>query len=582
MENKIDVVSISKLEGLNFDIPSYQRGYRWTKQQITDLLDDINEYDKEKDGDFYCLQPLVVKRKEENRYVVIDGQQRLTTIYLILDYIGNYPDMNIDKQFFLEYERENYIDEIKKVNTKELENYSLINDKWTQYVEIPSELHELDIDNIEFYHLFVSKSVIQDWFQEKTEEFIRNFKDKLLDNTKFIWYDIGDVDEHDLFKNLNSGKIALTNAELIKALFLNNTGIEIAGKELRQNLIAEEFDQIERTMREDDFWYFLAGNKQQISSCIDLLFELMLEISSDTELKKSKDNFKTFFYFKQLILHDNSGKRLSDSEIYRKTKEIWQNVQIYFYELEGWYKNPEIYNLVGYLRALKKSVKLTTIYDYYKKCSSKKDFINELKKECKSSIDYENDGYLKLEYGNEKVRNLLLLLNIATLLSKPDDKSKFSFKDYHKYNWDVEHISPQNPKKISDFLNKYENKEELPDDLKKYNSEIDDDKKRKIEKQYFAENSNVLENLTLLPEHVNRGIGNKFFFEKREALKKYFQQGSFIPPCSLNVFVKFYTRSPKQMLFWEANEMNDNYEYQNDGAEYLRAIQEVIKEFFNK
>ena len=97
-ENKIDLKSVKELLGMHFFIPSYQRGYRWTKQQVLDLLNDIKEFaEKKKDEyEFYCVQPLVVKlmdnkEKEQNNlntnedwYEVIDGQQRLTTIYLIL------------------------------------------------------------------------------------------------------------------------------------------------------------------------------------------------------------------------------------------------------------------------------------------------------------------------------------------------------------------------------------------------------------------------------------------------------------------------------------------------------------------
>ena len=108
MSNKIELKSISELLGMNFFIPNYQRGYRWTKQQVKDLLDDIQEFiDKNHEG-FYCIQPLVVReRKQETfelikneakdldeiknllkgRWEVIDGQQRLTTIYILLTFL---------------------------------------------------------------------------------------------------------------------------------------------------------------------------------------------------------------------------------------------------------------------------------------------------------------------------------------------------------------------------------------------------------------------------------------------------------------------------------------------------------------
>ncbi len=60
----------------SFYIPSYQRGYRWSETEVVRLLDDIYQNGKKN----YCLQPVVV-RKKEDRYELIDGQQRLTTLY---------------------------------------------------------------------------------------------------------------------------------------------------------------------------------------------------------------------------------------------------------------------------------------------------------------------------------------------------------------------------------------------------------------------------------------------------------------------------------------------------------------------
>lgn len=56
--------SVYDLLDKNYFIPSYQRGYRWRKRQIQDLLDDLYGFasDKDKaDGSFYYLQPIVVK-----------------------------------------------------------------------------------------------------------------------------------------------------------------------------------------------------------------------------------------------------------------------------------------------------------------------------------------------------------------------------------------------------------------------------------------------------------------------------------------------------------------------------------------
>ena len=70
----------------SFYIPSYQRGYRWREQQVKDLLEDIMAFakkveNKEEKGSYY-LQPIVLQPQSSNRWDVIDGQQRLTTIYI--------------------------------------------------------------------------------------------------------------------------------------------------------------------------------------------------------------------------------------------------------------------------------------------------------------------------------------------------------------------------------------------------------------------------------------------------------------------------------------------------------------------
>ena len=78
-----------------FVIPSYQRGYRWEEKQVLDLLEDINEFTKQTKEESYYLQPLVVKPlkymlpdgAEVQAWEVLDGQQRLTTLRLILMYL---------------------------------------------------------------------------------------------------------------------------------------------------------------------------------------------------------------------------------------------------------------------------------------------------------------------------------------------------------------------------------------------------------------------------------------------------------------------------------------------------------------
>ena len=82
--------NVQNLLDLRFFIPKYQRGYRWKENQIIDLLNDIDRFNPSNDEDknsWYCLQPLVVKKSEDG-WRLIDGQQRLTSIKLILHYLN--------------------------------------------------------------------------------------------------------------------------------------------------------------------------------------------------------------------------------------------------------------------------------------------------------------------------------------------------------------------------------------------------------------------------------------------------------------------------------------------------------------
>ena len=107
----IALKTVNEILGMNFFIPDYQRGYRWEPRQAKELLDDILAFSKKAgEEEIYCIQPLVVCSNIDKQKVledcknattideiaqiikgswrVVDGQQRLTTIFLILSYLG--------------------------------------------------------------------------------------------------------------------------------------------------------------------------------------------------------------------------------------------------------------------------------------------------------------------------------------------------------------------------------------------------------------------------------------------------------------------------------------------------------------
>ena len=225
--SKINLQSIGddKFLKYHFIIPFYQRGYRWSEKEVTELLDDILEFqdkDKEK-GEFYCLQPVFVIRKKdkENTFEVIDGQQRLTTIFILLSFLKNTreDDRGSSELFTIEYETR----EKPGVSSKEfLSNLENITD--------------YNRANPDFYHISKAYLTIKEWFAKKRISkagFLNTILDTkfeqnvdIKNNIRFIWYEVSDEEiesENDgvieIFNRLNRGKIPLTNAELVKALF---------------------------------------------------------------------------------------------------------------------------------------------------------------------------------------------------------------------------------------------------------------------------------------------------------------------------------------------------------------------------
>jgi uncharacterized protein with ParB-like and HNH nuclease domain len=207
---------------------------------------------------WYCLQPIVVKKRDEAHFEVIDGQQRLTTIYLILNYLNqDFVEDRRDKLFELDYET--------RTNTK-----SFLNELENQ---------ETTYDNIDFYHIHEAYKAISNWFDSKESNFDKGeFRSKFKFNSKIIWYESAEDDSISIFTRINMGKIPLTNAELIKALFLNSANFEknkLDKLRLKQLEIATEWDSIEHALQNDRFWYFLTENKCATNR-IEFIFDFTL------------------------------------------------------------------------------------------------------------------------------------------------------------------------------------------------------------------------------------------------------------------------------------------------------------------
>ena len=553
--NNISIKPISDLLKFNFFIPCYQRGYRWSEQQVTELLNDINEFspkeiDNSNEKTWYCLQPIVVKKKEDNEWDVIDGQQRLTTTYLILHHLNQgYVENRRKKLFGLKYEtRENSADYIQK----EL-NGETINDT-----------------NIDYYFISSAYKTICDWFKNKGEQFdVSTFESKFNFSTKVIWYETSAKDDSiDIFTRINSGKIPLTNAELIKALFLNSSNFAKADNEklrLKQLEIASEWDRIEYALQDDSFWYFINKNENNLATRIEFIFNLMSD-------KPSDDKYSTFHFFSEKF------KIKSEKEI----NDNWQEIKKYFQTLKEWYNDRELYHKIGYLIAVGTNIK--TILGN-KENKQKNEFGKWIDQEIKKIVSKKQVDELEYGQGNGQLINVLLLHNIITTLNSDDTSLRFPFNKYkEKKNggWSLEHIHAQNSDDITE-IDDFEEwlkiidtdiiTEEIKTEIINFNNDKQKEKVsslvEKISSLFGEPDIHSIENMALLSKNDNSKLNNGLFPVKRERIIELEKNGAFIPIATKKVFQKYFEGCTKQLSKWEEKDRNA----------YLNNIKETLKNY---
>ena len=551
---------------INFNVPAYQRGYRWNKLNVTDLLDDLLEFmQDDSSGKFYCLQPLVVKKIGENRYNVIDGQQRLTTILIILKYLENL------------LKEENGIDEIYTLG------YETRKDSKDFLQNIASKTQDESNQNIDYFCMYQAYEAIKSWFENKNAsellEIFTNSKDDKY-HIEFIWYEVEDnEDEVKIFARLNSGKIPLTNAELIKALFLNirNLKTRSAPKECSENEIitkqieiSKEWDEIEYTLQDDDFFKFLTKN--DYPTRIELLFEILSGVKN-TEL----DRYAIYRHFSDMAKEGDLS-------------HIWTDIKKIFLTFKFWFKDTEYYHLVGFLVVSG----ISNIKEIYGKAKdeTKSDFNIFLKKKIKEKIKIEDIDRFDYEKNRKDIENILLFFNIATILNNKSSNIRFSFSEFSTKRWSLEHIHAQNDKGLKDKkaqdvwlenMKKYIKEDAIEDTIKeKIDSFI-----KGIENNHFSElqtqilnrfgdeellNMHGIENLALLAAENNSSLSNGPFIEKREKIIEMDKDGEFIPICTKNVFLKYYTKNLSDVYFWSKQDQED----------YKDSIIKTLENFFGE
>lgn len=613
MQAGVKLESIANLLNKQYFIRSYQRGYRWESAEVNDLLNDfynfIQQENKEED-EFYCLQPFVIKALDKSAYMkhfssedqpvfeVIDGQQRLTTIVILLNYLLDHLAGTINMSL------PTIVYEVRPKSGEILSDF-------TAFMNAADAT--LD-ENIDFYHMKIVYETISRWFVGKEDHhmpFLKLLTSFKKNNVRVIWYEV-DPSENSIavFRRFNIGKIPLNNAELIKALFFRKNEAELESVRFS---ISKEWQAIENQFQDKFFWGFLKPEKDldaRIEYLFHLLYKLDIKKKGTSAVINSADKLAVFHYF---------TSELKENSI----QVIWDRVMVLYEQLLQWYQNPELYHYIGYIKNRRLNpadkdfiIELLSYKNpendaYFQTKDEQVTYVvNAIKQ---SSCAFFEKGQIKLNYSSDKglLNNLFLLHNIETyvklaLTSKGENSYQFPFIHFKTLDFDVEHIHSVTDQTIDTF--------EI-EQLKEFLMNLDTDFRAEAGEKFYAilnqvfkdsklsdkwtfdnlkdkeslltiskkllqllegslgddqlEDKNSIGNLTLLNSSVNRSYGNAFFKTKRRIIIENDKDGVFIPLVTKNVFLKYYSKSSKKHSQW----------YQTDADNYKQEIRNSLSKF---
>lgn len=470
--------AIPELLNKKYYIPEYQRGYRWEDKQVLNLLDDLDTFfSGDTKGQFYCLQPIVVKEvtiDNEKWLEVIDGQQRLTTILILMKVFDqlNAPKFGLPKthSYTIRYATrpsiQNIFDTIS-ITSEPSTNKAVIDESKNQWPGM--------IDSLYIYN---AAKTILNWFMDEQPRIFRygqyfyntvNSGDK---SVQVVWYETNeDKDPHDIFNRMNSLKVGLSCSELIRSIFLSsctkfNLGtfdglsdslkleVEKERFQQKQSSINEKWDEIEQQMRDESFQSFLTSRNIKSRNAIDLLFDLVSgKYASNKPFNSNlnkEDELYTYLYIKNMV--DVDGDAWT----------TWLSILNVYEKLLFWYHDRDLYHRIGFLNTIaatghEDDAVYALLAERKGKIALRNKVVSMIKEamilpenkethqpiEKLSQLSYDNNIHYNY------IKRLLILYNVETSRIQTSseffdfDKFRYTADKKHKI-WTLEHIHAQN------------------------------------------------------------------------------------------------------------------------------------------
>lgn len=561
---------LMQYEAENYHIAAYQRGYKWASDEygavtilLNDLWDAFQAFQNQERKEYY-LQYITLKKNNEKRHLeVIDGQQRLTTLSILLSIFSLKLEVDNVAKGKLEYAiRENFFDK-QIYNSTNLK--VLLEKKWdNEQGLIISDDEKINTQDV-FYLFNAAQKINKVLGQDEIQNQLQLFYNFILNNIKIIVNAVDHISSEKVFSNLNSNKVPLTEAELIKGLLLTkysrNQNKDESKKHFREILemrlsLGRQWDEITKWCNDPGINVFFFNKDEGMTSLLTLV---AIQNGYKIEKKANPNDYPLFnFYHK-----------------FGKTEHIYKCLLKTYFVLNDWYDEDKIFNLLGYLFFAKGSNK--TIKDYLSKIDSDKSaLLNELEHQVNALIPKNTDDLFYSNDQDNEIHRVLLALNVFY----DGINSRFNYHRFIEEKWTLEHIFPQTPEGKGQILQEKDKQiifeilgEKVTDELK----EIINKPERTAEEKEIYQTAlkslgslNSIGNMCLLTDKDNASNGCGFFDEKRTNILQRIRKGSFVPKHTFDVFSKMvFEENPGDFERWT----NDNIK--NHSTAIKKAIESI-------
>lgn len=309
-QNQANIKSISEVADNNnifFEIPSYQRLYEWNKEQIQTLLNDIKaKFGENKE---YFIGNVVVSKKDnknnqqDNKYLLIDGQQRLTTLFLI-GFFLSYKCCN-QEEFIMQGDKLRISMPIREKEEKVLKEFA-------KFCSDKKDDNNLFLQEIKKFPQDISQNIPQaleiivNWFEENIkEENIKNFSNFIYSNVKFVFVELAEnTDLNRFFIRMNNRGKQLEKHEILKARLLSkNDKIEDENERVFYAHIWDICSQMDNYIFQKASDRKISKSNESSEDYINKIIEVKKSFDKPNQDKENQGKFKSIVDFPTFLLH---------------------------------------------------------------------------------------------------------------------------------------------------------------------------------------------------------------------------------------------------------------------------------------